>query len=571
MGNNDIICVHKFYSFFTKYSLMENYGFISGIYSRIFRKIIPEIPEEDTFEFYLRSYSTQNYSTVYKKTVDELLSNPATKATIKNDLDKAITSLSSKIISYGFDHKFQTIFEKLNIDSSFYKKLLHQVSHLSEESIIHKQDLLENLEEICNTIKNLRKNKNIIGTSLHLTVVTRRLLNYINRTKKLIELKYDINSAEKWEQLIIEYIDYNKTKNSLRKFYSEHADLMAIEIVEHTAQKGEKYLAENYKEYIVFFKKGLLGGAFISIFALFKIIIDNYVTSPLPQALVFSINYALCFVIVYFFGGIIATKQPAMTASTIAKHIDKDDDLKFDAFQDIILLLRKIIRSQFISLMGNFLMAFSLSCLIAYILTLGFIRNPIYTEKSIYLINQVFPFSGGAIYYAAIAGVFLSFSGFISGYFDNKVKASNLAYRIEHNNFIPKLLSEKKLKKFTTFIENSLGVHAGNISLGFFLGTAFLLTYIFQFKIDIRHIAFSSSNLGYSIINNSYSLSTISLAIVSVFIIGFVNFIVSFSITFLLVLKSRGIKTKNLGKLIRMSFIDFMSNPFNYLIIRKSK
>jgi site-specific recombinase len=402
-------------------------------------------------------------------------------------------------------------------------------------------------------------------------VVTRRLLNYINRTKKLVELKYDINSEEKWNQLILEYIDYDKTKNSLRKYYSEHADLYTLEIVEHTAQKGEKYLAENHQEYISFLKKGLLGGAFISVFALFKIIMANYVSSPIPQAFLFSINYALCFVIVYFFGGIIATKQPAMTASTIAKHIDKNDELHCSAFDEIIVLMRKIIRSQFISLVGNFLMAFTLSCFLAYLLTLGFLPNPIYPEKSTYLIQQVFPFSGGAIFYAAIAGVFLSFSGFISGYFDNKVKASNLAYRIVHNNFISKVFSKQKTKNISLFVENSLGVHAGNISLGFFLGCAFLLSYIFQFNIDIRHIAFSSSNLGYSLMNNTYGLSTIALAIVSVFIIGFVNFIVSFSITFLLVLKSRGIKSKKLRKLFFMSFKDFIINPLDYLVTRKSK
>ena len=561
----------KFYSFFTRYSLMDNYGFLSGLYNRLLRKIIPDVPADNTIEFYLMGLKSTDSIVPYYDQIELLLNNPQTKKSIENDLDKAISALATKIISFGFDHKFQSIFEKLNIDSSCYKILLDEINHLSDNTLEQKNEIINNLDRICESIEFLRKNKNVIGTSLHLTVTTRQLLKYINRTKKLIELKFDIYSEIKWKQLIYGYIDFNNSKNSLRKFYSEHADLLTLEVVEHTAQKGEKYMADNYKEYVSFFYKGLLGGAFISFFALNKIVFSQYISEPLPQAFIYSINYALCFVIVYLLGGTIATKQPAMTASTIAKNIDKDDDLQFDAYRDIILLLRKIIRSQFISLVGNFLMALILSAFIAYILRLGFVPNPISTEKSAYLLHQVFPFEGGALFYAAIAGFFLSFSGFISGFFDNKVKFINLSYRIQNNLFLKKYLSLKTIKKITNFVDNKIGIHAGNISLGIFLGTAFLLSNFLPFNVDIRHIAFSSSNLGYSLLNNTYTNSTIFLAIVSVFIIGIVNFFVSFSITFLLVLKSRGIKINSLGRLISLSLTDFSKNPLDYLIIRRKK
>lgn len=550
---------------------MENYGFIPGLLSRIFRKFIPEIPPEDTFEFYIKSELDRGNISSVINNLYELLSQPTTKESITDDLNNAISALSSKIISYGFDHEFQTIFKRLSIDSSCYKELLNQAGSLSEEGKIVITAFHKSLDDICDTIKILRKNKNIIGTSLHLTVVTRNLLNYVKRIKILLDLKSDIHSEKKWEYLIDDYIGYDKSKNSLRSFFNSHVDLLALEVVEHTSQKGEKYLADNDKEYKVFFKKGLLGGLIISIFALFKIFIDAYISTDLPLAFLYSINYALCFLIVFFLGGIIATKQPAMTASTIAKYIDKNGDLQIDALQDIILLLRKISRSQFISMLGNFIMAFSVSCLIAFIFTSVFNLNPISTKKSIKLVEQVFPFSGGAIYFAAIAGVFLSISGFISGYFDNKVKASNLAYRIQHNKSMLRYISEKKLRNFSSIFERSLGVYAGNISLGFFLGSAFLLSYIMPFNIDIRHIAFSSSNVGYGIINHSFSVSTILLALLSVLLIGLINFIISFSMTFLLVLKSRGLKISNLGQLVKLSLKDILNHPLDYIIIRNKK
>ena len=43
----------SFYSVFTKYSLMEDYGFSSGIISRFFRKFLPISPEKNTVEYIL--------------------------------------------------------------------------------------------------------------------------------------------------------------------------------------------------------------------------------------------------------------------------------------------------------------------------------------------------------------------------------------------------------------------------------------------------------------------------------------------------------------------------------------
>ncbi len=125
---NEILLTMKFYSFFTKFSLMENYGFISGIFNRLFRKILPEIPAEDTFEFYLRAGSNQKQIAEYTKTIQKLLTDPTTSKSISNELDNAISGLSSRVISLVYDNEFQSIFERLDIDSSCYSKLLYRTS-----------------------------------------------------------------------------------------------------------------------------------------------------------------------------------------------------------------------------------------------------------------------------------------------------------------------------------------------------------------------------------------------------------------------------------------------------------
>ena len=562
----------SFYSFFSKYSLLTNYGFTAGLVSKTFRKFVPETPSEDSFEFFIK-LSRSKYKSLAQihPTLEKFLADTKQRQVIAEELDLAIRDLSAKVISFGLDRRFQAIFKTLDIDASSFQKLMLKVGTARAVWQTTEPSFEEILDEVHATISCLRTQKDKIGTSLHLTILTKRILDYTVRIKRLVVLREDITAVKQWDELIQEYIAYDKTRNSLRKYLGAHVDLLALQIVERTAQKGEKYVAENVKEYRGFFKKGLIGGAVIAFFAIFKTLIDANVSAGFSRALLYSLNYASCFILVKFLGGTIATKQPAMTASAIIKDIDTKNELTLGPRQDIILLLRKVSRSQFISLVGNFVMAFSMACLLGYVLSLGWVSNPVDEKKAAYFIKQTSLFSGGAFYYAAIAGVFLSLSGFISGYFDNKVIASQLPYRIQHYSILSRFLPQKTLGAIARFIEKDFGGVVGNLSLGFFLGSAWLLKYILPFNVDIRHIAFSSSNVGYAIVNDAFSSSIITTALLSVLTIGLVNFVVSFSITFIVALKSRGITASGLRKLFFSSVRDIFTNPLDYFIIRRKE
>ena len=118
------------------------------------------------------------------------------------------------------------------------------------------------------------------------------------------------------------------------------------------------------------------------------------------------------------------------------------------------------------------------------------------------------------------------------------------------------------------FVRNRGGALIGNLSLGFFLGSAFLLSRIVPLSIDIRHIAFSSSYVGYSIMSQSFNSMTLIKAIIGIMLIGFTNLIVSFSITLLLALKSRGAKFSLIPRLLIYSIKDFIYHPLEYFIVR---
>jgi site-specific recombinase len=533
---------------------MEDYGFSSGFVSRVFKKILPPIPEEGTVEFLL--FKNKNDINPIISSIDF---NNIYSSQISKELDISIKALCSKIAAFGLDNDISNKFKLLKLESDSFDTLLSQMIELDSNDLPKIKDVITTLDAIENNILSLRKFKSIIGINLHLTIVTRRILEYIHRVKELLDLKLNLNSVTHWEEILKNHINYLKGKYSLKTFIVGHFDLLIFEAVEHTSNKGEKYIAETRQEYWRFLYKSMLGGALIAFFALFKIYLGTYKLEPIGYAFIASLNYAFCFILAKQMGGIIATKQPAMTASAIAKYIDKNDNLMIDSILEIVKLIKKVLGSQFISLVGNFIMALIFSCLIFTIFYLIGVQNSL-GIKPFYLMKDVMP-SIGLIGYAATAGIFLALSGLISGYIDNKVVASKIAYRVANSKlfFYSKTLAN--------FVKNKGGNLIGNLSLGIFLGSAFLLSYIAPLSIDIRHIAFSTSYVGYAVMSLPFDAVMIIKALIGIMLIGFTNLIVSFSITLLLALKSRGATFSFIPRLFFHSLKDFINNPLEYFIV----
>ena len=68
--------------------------------------------------------------------------------------------------------------------------------------------------------------------------------------------------------------------------------------------------------------------------------------------------------------------------------------------------------------------------------------------------------------------------------------------------------------------------------------------------------------------SQSFDSMTLIKAIIGIMLIGFTNLIVSFSITLLLALKSRGAKFSLIPRLLIYSIKDFIYHPIEYFIVR---
>ena len=126
------------------------------------------------------------------------------------------------------------------------------------------------------------------------------------------------------------------------------------------------------------------------------------------------------------------------------------------------------------------------------------------------------------------------------------------------------------MEKLLNWIQNGAGTFAGSVSLGFFLGMAGPIGKIFAIPFDIRHITISAGNAAIGFYGLDHKVAPLYMAtvILGVLLIGFFNFLVSFSLAFFVAVKSRGIHLRDypefLGILFRYLFkypLDFIRPP----------
>jgi site-specific recombinase len=417
----------------------------------------------------------------------------------------------------------------------------------------------------------IRKNKSKHGTDLHFTYLLHRLNQNIARIRLLLKLVASSDSQSKFQteiELINVLVKAINRKNSLSDHIDDNVNLLAFQITEHAGKTGDHYISNNSKEWWKMLLSAMGGGFIVGFLSIIKVLI-YYLRLPLfGEAFLYSMNYSLGFIGIHLTHSVLATKQPAMTASKLAAALDESDKPRSVSLNNLAEMIVKISRSQFIAFVGNVLIAFPVAFIIAYGYHYFFRQHLADTDKALYLIEGLNPISSLAILHGGIAGIFLFLSGMISGYYDNKNVYNKIHQRIKTNKRLTKFFGPKVSLKLGTYIENNLGSLAGNFFLGIFLGSMGTIGIILGLPLDIQHITFASANFGLAFVSVGDQLSTyqILISIAGIFCIGLMNFLVSFSLAVFVVMKSRKITYTHSSKLLKIIAHRFFTRPHHFFL-----
>lgn len=481
-------------------------------------------------------------------------------------LDKRITLKAGKIL-----HPHNAFIEQ---NKEWHRFSLAAASNKLNEDHNHSYGrMMQWIDMALRQVKAFRKLKREKGTSLQQTFLTERLEQHLLRLQTILTIldpSVEV-SPQQYTNYFKEVVENENTHANLRVFLSRNFYFLAYQISEHGSRTGEKYITNNFKEYRQFFGSALIGGFIITLAAFLKVQLTNLHQPYFWASFCYGLNYAIAFTGIHFLHGTIATKQPALTASTIASSLDNTNP-KSPSLHNLTVMISKVTRSQMASLTGNLIVVFPLSLGIAWayqdvaghsIIAAGEIEKTIDTVKP-HLAN---------IWFAAIAGVLLFLSGIVSGYFDNLVIYGNIPERMLHHRSLKKLLGEKALKKSAAYIDKNLGAIMGNVMLGFGLGFMIFFGKIFGIPLDIRHVTISTGFFGFAWFSSGFSFTwqTVAVCLSGLALIATTNLFVSFSLALFTALKSRSISTKAILPLIKQTFRYFFQHPFDFLFPPKKE
>ncbi len=560
----------SFVKAFTEYGILSDRGFISEIILRLKHKILPPNYDEKELNQFIRLlfHKQDDYIWLQKinasnwKLIAQLIDSKQLithSKQLTHQIYQAIVvlsyRLSSIVINPYITSKFkdtgytdETFFEFNNQILSFIKKHFNDNTIEIDDSEF--EIVLKNLNSAEDLFLQLESKKDEIGTSLHLTFLSIRARQHIDRIRLLLDLfitKGEQDNVLNVTKLLTELVKAEHTKNSLNEFVKANTHLMAYRIICHASEKGEHYIGFSKEENRKLLKSAMGGGLIVVFLVFIKQFIHTLHLSLFFEGFLFGLNYGLGFVLMHLLHFTLATKQPAMTAAFIASGIDKSNKENINPW----LMFKQVINSQFISLIGNLIIVLPLCYLTTWALMYFFdlhVLNPEEAKSSLYSNH---PFYSGSLIYAAIAGVFLSITGIIIGYVDNKVVYSEIPERIIKHPSLIAIYSLPLRQKIAAFIGKNLGGIIGNLLLGFMLGMAGNIGHFIGIPFDIRHVTISSGYFGLSLGSGyQFGLDLILTVFVGVLLIGTVNIISSFLISFIIACRSRNLSWKESFKLL---------------------
>ncbi|ACU93034.1 putative site-specific recombinase [Capnocytophaga ochracea DSM 7271] len=592
---------------FTDAGLLNSVSFFKELRRRISRQLLPDQPSEENIQYVLNQlfYRPSDVKWVHQIPLDNWkeLFDILAVSTFYEDSESKTTSkqilLAIMILSQRMgglalqtdvrrmvpeyahlNSPFIALDDELNNLARTLSKEDNPYLYIQDHELDYKQ--LNILVGQCEDFVNKADaNTSKYGVSFSVNQTLLLIRQQIKRIKRLYNYLFIEKEADKCEKTIAFYLDMVKTnskKNNIRKLIDDSVYNITYEITNYTGKTGEHYITSTTGEYFKMLKTALWGGVIVGFMCLVKLYMSMQPDqSDFFRALNYSFNYAIGFVLIYLTGSTLATKQPAMTASTIAKTLeslsDNDNNKeKQKHYTEFSALFTRLFRSQFIAFVGNVFGAFPVSMLLA--IGMSYLSGyNIATKKSLHLLEDLNIWHTPVFLHACIAGVFLFLSGIIAGNVASVNNFNNFYYRLSEHPFLKGFFGKVRMQRVANWMQQKWPSVVSNIWFGVFMGSAWAIGHFFGLPIDIRHITFASGNLAYGLYGMNFiiSLENILWCILGIGIIGLGNFIVSFGLSLWIALRSREVPASELKYLGRCVWRAFKTHPRAFFFPVKEK
>ena len=402
------------------------------------------------------------------------------------------------------------------------------------------------------------------GSSANLIFRVRLLRSLLGRIQQVISLERPDSDARK---LAVTVVHGFASQRRIRGVLSASARRLARSVVERTGRAGKHYIAKDTQQWGVMGLGAVLAGVITSFTALFKYSLSAVIHAPMLLAVAHSLNYVVSFLLMRAGGFLLASKMPAVTAATLV-------DAMEDPAKDHMASLQAISKTQFIVTISNLIGTIPASIAIdrLYNAVRG---HPFLPEPAAeHGIRMLFPQASLTILFAITTGVFLWLSSLATGWTANYLALHRMGSAISNSLRIRHKLGPARAEKLANWVKHHAPGSVGYIILGFLLGAVPIMFELFGIPLEVRHVTLAAASLGYaldaSLLHGQLHWQDALLAFSGIALVGILNIVTSFVLSFLLAIRARNIGEVQSRRFLREVGQELLAHPFSFLLPRES-
>ena len=556
-------------------------GFWQELFGRLRHKLLPPLQSGNDFLFVLNRVFFRYHDYIWVEDIPRTdwiaffevlgMSLHIDDRRILQQLQSALNTLSFQVAQLGLEKDVLNYIPEQYREENPFLTQNYLIRDLEEQG---PEKLKQAIAWCHECIGYVRENHGVQGASLHQTYMLLLLDNRLERMFILLDLldpgqRLDVGRFVDFFRMLIRN---ENRRNSILEFMSQSLGYLAYQIAEHKGAKGSKYITSTWAEYRAMLKSAMGGGAWICLVVLIKNLLIRLPMAIFWHGFAYSINYSLGFILIEETHTTLATKQPAFTASAVAGSLDTKKNTHQPNLYNLAVTVAKVSRSQIASFVGNLIIVFPGAWLLAWGYDQLFGHKLVAGDAALKMLRDQHPWQSFALLYACNTGVFLFLSGIIAGYVQNQIKYGHIAKRLQTHPVLRLSMPAERLRRLSVYVENHAGTLIGNICLGFFLGMAGIWGEIFGIDFEIRHITISAGSMSLAVYGlgfrniNPWYLATVFGGVLG---IGFFNFLVSFSLAFIVAVRSRGIRLREYPEFLGILWRYFRSNPLDFVRPRR--
>ncbi|MBU9176612.1 site-specific recombinase [Burkholderia gladioli] len=439
-------------------------------------------------------------------------------------------------------------------------KLLHEVNYL--------RVLLDECRQSADEVSaHLYRN----GVSVDIVFQVERMRMRIHRAESLLNAWMARDEPRGLARLTAELVDANQNSQSVSHLVRSNFSLFARKLVETNADTGEHYITRGRADYLKMMRMAAGGGLVTVATVCVKFWITGAHLQSMIEGFLAGINYAASFTLMHFLHFTLATKQPAMTAPTLARELD--DIGHEEGVKRFVASVVALIRTQAAAIAGNVLVVLPV-CLAVQLGAHALLHADVISVDKAHATLRSFALLGPTPIYAALTGVLLWASSLIAGWADNWFVLHRVGDAIAYHRRLRLTLGVSGAARLARFCKSNVAGVVGNVGLGMMLGLVPAIVSAFAFGFEVRHVTLSAGSIGVALgVLGKPALASGELwwATAGVLSMAVLNVAVSFALAFTMAVRSRALRPTKVRALIGAIWRAVRADPMSLLWPRTAR